>query len=180
MILTMTFRSDMTAVQDIAGRRFGRLVAQTQSGWHHLKSGIRVQVWKCICDCGAVLDVKMAYLKSGDTSSCGCLRRERTAALKRTHGMAHQSSTYDIWVLMRQRCNNPKANGFRYYGGKGVAVCKRWDSFEAFLQDMGERPPGMTLDRIDPSGNYELANCRWATWETQNRNKRNSIQTATP
>lgn len=132
-------------------------------------------VWRCACDCGAALVVKKAYLISGDTASCGCLRREKAAALKKSHGKAHSGSTYDIWVLMRQRCNNPNANGFRYYGGRGIAVCQRWDSFEAFLHDMGERPPGLTLDRINPDGNYEPGNCRWATWETQNRNKRKVI-----
>lgn len=73
---------------------------------------------------------------------------------------------------MRQRCNNPKASGYRYYGARGVKVCPEWDSYEAFVAAMGERPIGLTLDRIDPFGNYEASNCRWATWETQNQNKR--------
>lgn len=161
----------MNASIDISGQRFGRLVAITQSGWHPLPSGKRMPVWHCSCDCGSKLNVKKAYLTSGDTTSCGCLRREKAAALKKSHGKANSGSTYDIWVLMRQRCNNPKAKGFRYYGGRGITVCQRWDSFEAFLNDMGERPPGLTLDRIEADGNYEPGNCRWATWETQNRNK---------
>ena len=109
---------------------------------------------------------------SGDTKSCGCLRRAVTASLKMTHGISHKSGTYDIWVLMRQRCNNPKATGYAHYGGRGVTVCRRWDKYTNFLMDMGERPDGLTLDRIDPHGNYEPTNCRWATWTTQNRNKR--------
>lgn len=109
---------------------------------------------------------------SGDTASCGCLRSEVAAKLNAKHGLAHSGSTYDIWVLMRQRCNNPKATGYRYYGGLGVTVCKRWDDYELFLQDMGERPAGLTLDREDPFGNYEPGNCRWVDWAEQNRNKR--------
>ena len=73
---------------------------------------------------------------------------------------------------MRARCNNPKNHNFKYYGGSGVTVCERWDNFWAFASDMGTRPPGKSLDRIDPNGDYEPANCRWATKEEQNKNRR--------
>jgi hypothetical protein len=126
----------------------------------------------CACDCGQKIEIRSSYLASGDTHSCGCLRREAAANLKMSHGLAHKSSTYDIWVLMRQRCNNPKASGYEYYGGLGISVCPEWSSFAVFLTDMGERPDGLTLDRVDPFGDYEKSNCRWATWETQNQNKR--------
>jgi len=157
---------------DISNARFGSLTAMSQSGWHIQSSGRRMPIWRCKCDCGSELDVRKTYLTSGDTKSCGCLRRRTTASLKMKHGMAHKSSTYDIWVLMRQRCNNPRANGFRYYGGRGVTVCERWDDYANFLSDMGERPTGLTLDRRDPYGNYEPSNCRWETWTVQNNNKR--------
>jgi hypothetical protein len=72
--------------------------------------------------------------------------------------------------MMRQRCYNPKNEKFQYYGGKGIRVCFRWERFENFLVDMGPRPPGMSLDRIDPNGHYEPRNCRWATHKQQVRN----------
>lgn len=162
----------MTKVIDITGHRFGRLVVVEQAGWHIPKKGKRVSLWRCTCDCGKSINIKKPYLTSGDTNSCGCLRQEVASALKKSHGLAHESTTYDIWVLMRQRCSNPRASGFKYYGGRGVKVCRRWDSYQAFLSDMGERPDGLTLDRIDPFGDYEPNNCRWATWEQQQKNKR--------
>ena len=79
---------------------------------------------------------------------------------------------------MRQRCNNPRATSYAHYGGRGIKVCERWSSYEAFLQDMGERPAGLTLDREDVDGNYEPSNCRWATWQVQNTNKRPRAITA--
>jgi hypothetical protein len=162
----------MSGPHDITGARFGRLLALEQSGWHPLPSGKRMPVWRCVCDCGREVKAKKPYLTSGDTKSCGCLRSETTGRLKLSHGLSHSGSTYDIWVLMRQRCNNPLANGYRYYGGRGIKVCQRWGSYEAFLSDMGKRPDGLTLDREDPEGDYEPGNCRWATWQTQNTNKR--------
>lgn len=162
----------MSQLVNIKGQRFGRLLILRQVGWHLKPSGKRSSVWECQCDCGKVINVRKPYLTSGDTKSCGCLRSEVTGRLKLTHGMSKTSPTYDIWVLMRQRCNNPAASGYEYYGGQGVTVCERWDSFENFLTDMGERPDGLTLDREDPTGNYEPRNCRWATWHTQNNNKR--------
>lgn len=160
------------AVLDITGVRFGRLVAESHTGWHQCSWGKRIAIWRCVCDCGSSVEVKKPYLTSGDKSSCGCLKRETTRMLKMKHGISHKSKAYDIWVLMRQRCNNPKASGYKYYGAKGVAVCDRWQSFKLFLEDMGERPDGLTLDRINPFGNYEPSNCRWATWSEQSENKR--------
>lgn len=91
--------------------------------------------------------------------------------MRLTHGMT-RSPTYLTWVSMIQRCDNPDATGFEYYGGLGVKIDPNWYIFEEFLKDMGERPAGLTLDRIDPYGDYEPGNCRWATWKEQGANRR--------
>lgn len=78
---------------------------------------------------------------------------------------------YEIWKAMRQRCNNPKNKNYHQYGGRGIKVCARWDCFVAFAADMGERPEGMTIERIDGAKGYEPSNCRWATWDEQRKNK---------
>lgn len=83
---------------------------------------------------------------------------------------------YYIWASMKQRCSNPRAKGYADYGGRGISVCDRWQNFDNFLADMGPRPEGLVLDRIDVNGNYEPGNCRWATWEQQGRNKRRTIR----
>lgn len=87
----------------------------------------------------------------------------------------NRTPAYNSWRRMRNRCNWPKDTNYQWYGGRGVIVCKRWDSFTNFLQDMGERPAGMTLDRINPEGNYEPGNCRWATASVQAQNKRRKV-----
>jgi hypothetical protein len=96
---------------------------------------------------------------------------------KPVHGhaiRAGRSATYRAWESMLGRCQRPTAGGYEFYGGRGITVCERWQSFDAFLSDMGERPDGMTLDRIDPNGHYEHGNCRWASRATQDVNKRST------
>ena len=114
---------------------------------------------------------------NGFTKSCGCLKREAN----RTHGHTSRTGntpTYDSWKAMKFRCLNPKARFYRLYGGRGIKICDRWlHSFENFLEDMGERPAGLTLDRRDSNGNYEPQNCRWATPAEQVRNTSRNIVT---
>ena len=96
----------------------------------------------------------------------------------KTHGHArshNHSPTYKVWAGMKKRCSTPSMTAYKYYGGRGISVCERWQSFSNFLEDMGEKPDGSTIDRIDVDGNYEPLNCRWSDARTQSRNRRNAI-----
>jgi hypothetical protein len=127
--------------------------------------------WTCECTCGNIVSVDESALRRGLTQSCGCLQKER----KTKHGMVG-SSEHGIWLGMKQRCSNPKATHYENYGGRGIIVCDEWkESFAAFFKDMGPRPEGTSIDRIDGTGNYEPSNCRWATQAEQARNKKSNI-----
>lgn len=131
------------------------------------KKGRHLMVTKR-CECGTVRDVRV----NSTSLSCGCLRREMFAEIATTHGMSY-SPEYRAWRDAIHRCTNPHNSGYHNYGGRGIRVCDRWiESFEAFFADMGPRPDGMSLDRIDVNGNYEASNCRWATWDQQCANRR--------
>lgn len=144
---------------DLCGERFGRLTAIRPV---RCLPGVGV-VWQCVCDCGTVTDpVRAGNLKSCNTQSCGCLRRERVIAASTTHGMS-KSPEYVVWQGMLQRCNNPNNDSYPHYGGLGVCVCPRWEfSFKDFYDDMGARPSDKhQIDRIDAHGDYEPDNCQW-------------------
>jgi hypothetical protein len=160
----------MRPLIDLTGRKFGRLsviaIAQDKSRHGQMQ-------WACSCSCGAQKVVSGDRLRQGVTRSCGCLLRQ----IRTKHGHSrcdagNQSATYRSWASMKTRCLNPNNRGFKYYGGRGITICERWMLFVNFLADMGERPPGKTLDRIDVDGNYEPGNCRWATPLEQIRNRR--------
>lgn len=159
---------------DMSGLVFGRLTVISQ-----VENKGKDVSWLCQCQCGSTIAIRGHALRTGNTSSCGCLHKEqliarnRKAQFKRntTHGMS-QTRTFRIWADMRKRCENEKTAHYHNYGGRGITVCERWARFENFLADMGEAPGDKTLDRIDVNGDYEPSNCRWATIEQQARNKR--------
>jgi len=127
--------------------------------------------WLCRCDCGSERVVALFRMTSGHTRSCGCIK----GLVNATHRMKG-TPTHNSWCAMKQRCNYAQSKQYPAYGGRGITVCARWnDSFENFLADMGERPKGMTIDRINSDGNYEPKNCRWATDPDQQRNRRSTI-----
>jgi len=153
----------------VLGKRFGRLVVS--SGPH---KGPHGRLYECQCDCGKSSFVRPDHLVDGATQSCGCLRTEQQRNAKRKGPVA--TATRKCWSSMRRRCNNPRAVGYRNWGGRGITVCERWAVYENFLADMGERPSlRHSIDRIDNDGNYEPGNCRWATQEQQKNNRRNTV-----
>ena len=131
----------------------------------------------CQCDCGNIKKIRMDSIstKSRKTQSCGCYAKELSSIRNSSHKMSN-TTTYKSWFSMRNRCFNPNNPSYSNYGGIGITVCDRWkDSFENFLNDMGERPSkAYSIDRIDVNGNYEPNNCRWATQVQQQNNKRNN------
>jgi hypothetical protein len=129
----------------------------------------------CDCDCGTTFVTIANDVTNGHTKSCGCLTREATTKRNTTHNMTH-TGVYRSYQAMITRCTNKNSHAYQFYGAKGITVCDRWlESFENFYEDMGERPDELSLDRIDPYGNYSPNNCRWADRRMQGFNQRMRI-----
>ena len=153
---------------DLTDQRFGRLLAIKL-----VETGRR-RKWLCVCDCGNETVVKAELLRSGKTNSCGCLQKETVSHINTTHGK-HNHKLYAVWASLRQRCNNPSDKSYKYYGGRGIKVCKEWDSeFTPFYEwaiSNGYKD-GLSIDRINVDKDYSPDNCRWVTMKAQMNNTR--------
>lgn len=156
---------------DLTGQRFGLL-----SVLAFVEHRDKHSFWRCRCDCGKTTTIRSNSLRRGLSTSCGCRRTAHARAAKTTHGLTG-AAEYRVWLHMKERCLNRNDKSFQRYGGRGIRVCERWLSFDAFFADMGRRPsPRHSIDRVDNDGNYEAGNCRWATQEVQQRNRRDTIR----
>lgn len=158
---------------DLTGQKFARLLVVARDPERSRR--LRSAYWKCRCDCGNTAYASSTMLRNGQHKSCGCLKTERTVARSTKHGnkpRAGASRTYNSWVNMLRRCENPDYPRYADWGGRGITVCARWHDFAAFLDDMGEKPPGLTLERKNNNGPYSPDNCCWDTYHAQRINRR--------
>jgi hypothetical protein len=162
--------------RDLTGQKFGRLTCVSLHSVGPTK-------WNCVCDCGALREVRPSDLtkKKESTKSCGCLAKERIATQTLRHG-GRRTPFYRVWVAIKTRCLNPKSPPYKNYGGRGIKICDRWkDSFENFYADMGSSyREGLEIDRINNDGDYSPENCRWVTSKENARNHRKNHFVDTP
>lgn len=156
------------------GRIFSRLKVLGYSHTKDYKVYVDVE-----CKCGTLFKVVEYSLISNNTKSCGCLLSETTAKRFTKHGMSPSkktTGTYSSWHSMIQRCCKKKCKAYKDYGGRGIKVCKKWEKFTGFFKDMGAKPNGLSLDRIDNQKGYTKSNCRWTTKQQQARNTRRNVK----
>jgi hypothetical protein len=156
---------------DLTGQQFGRLTVINRHG-----TQCGSVTWFCKCSCGGEKVAAGHNLRSGDTTSCGCVHKEVMSIRLTTHGMKG-TRIYSIWESMKKRCRTPSSSSYANYGGRGIDYDARWEFFENFYADMGDPPSTThTLDRRENDLGYSKDNCQWATRVEQNLNKRNNVQ----
>ena len=164
--------------RDLTGQVFGRLTVLYYVGMRPYANTRTAPFWWCRCECGLETTINGHFLVSKLSKSCGCWWREAHYTNTLTHGSSigrNPTPEYKTWNRMRKRCLNPSPDDYALYMGRGITICKQWDSFKCFLEDMGTRPSEKhSLDRIDVNSGYSKSNCRWATAVEQARNKRNN------
>ena|SRR3990167_6143621 len=166
----------MKKIEIKKGDRYGLLTVIKEVASKSVSSGQKLRRILCRCDCGNKVESYLMNLrKKGHTTSCGCVRTERIVKFLKDGGHyvkhgRYGKREYKSWNMMKQRCQNPNNTNYPSYGGRGIQICESWNNFENFYRDMGKRPVGTSLGRMNQSGNYCPENCRWETYEQQNNN----------
>ena len=164
---------------DLTGCKFGRWSVISKAPNHVTSSGNSFTAWNCVCDCGTKRVVLNNALKSGASTSCGCIHREKQVEVARNNFSTHKETKtrlYQIWAGMRKRCNNPNASNYSNYGGRGITVCEEWDDYTSFRDWALSHgySDSMSIDRVNVDTGYSPNNCRWVGSVAQANNRRTS------